>query len=385
MIDDIITKINNLYKSVDKLNDIFNIYNLPQVEFNNLKTNIFKPHGSFPNLLELIKDLEIETSCRTGNSNVICENRREEGYFINNSLTKVREVIKKILFEKNKESINITPNFIDICFKNYCPHRKNCFSFDTFGNQQTPNKTGSVIFDEIYKELQPQKGYKTPQEMYKNIIISIFCVFNISRGANNPPPTPYLDINKFKSIYYFENMFSGNGFEKNQKEFIDQGERIIKMISETFKDKVADLQTIKSPSTPNNTIFTLFVKVITYMKEPSNINKVQQTYNTSYKTYVKELIDMIDNNNAVSAIGTLEFIDQITKFNTIKNTCVANDDKYLQPYLLENFEQTNVMEPLYEKQPQTWNNSSGGKKKYTKRMNKKLLKKRTRRNKKYDK
>jgi len=386
MIDDIINKIDNLYKSVDKLSAIFNIYNLPPVEFNNLKTNIFKPHGSFPNLLELIKDLEIETSCRTGNSNVICENRREEGYFINNSLTKVREVIKKILFEKNKESINITPNFIDICFKNYCPHRRNCFSFDTFGNQQTPNTTGSVIFDEIYKELQAQKGYKTPQEMYKNIIISIFCVFNISRGANNPPPTPYLDINKFKSIYYFENMFSGDGFQKNQEEFIDQGERIIKMISETFKDKAADLQTIKSPSTPTNTIFTLFVKVITYMKDPLNINKVQQTYNTSYKTYVKELINMIDNNNAVSAIGTLEFIDQITKFNTIKNTCVANDEKYLQPYLLENFETTNVMEPLYEKQPQTWNSSFGGKKnskkKYTKRMNKKLLKKRTRRNKK---
>ena len=345
---------------------------------------IFKQHGSFPNLLELIKDLEIETSCRTGNSNVICVNRREEGYFINNSLTKVREVIKKILFEKNKESINITPNFIDICFKNYCPHRRNCFSFDTFGNLQTPNKTGSVIFDEIYKELQAQKGYKTPQEMYKNIIISIFCVFNISRGANNPPPTPYLDINKFKSIYYFENMFSGDGFQKNQEEFIAQGERIIKMISETFKDKVADLQTINSKS--SNTIYNLFVQVITYMKDPLNINQVQQTYNTLYKTYVKELIDMIDNNNAVSAIGTLEFIDQITKFNTIKNTCVANDEKYLQPYLLENFETTNVMEPLYEKQPQTRNTTPrGGKKKYTKRMNKKLFKKRTRRNKKYDK
>jgi hypothetical protein len=382
MIDDIITKINNLYKSVDKLNDIFNIYNLPQVEFNNLKTNIFKPHGSFPNLLELIKDLEIETSCRTGNSNVICENRREEGYFINNSLTKVREVIKKILFEKNKESINITPNFIDICFKNYCPYRRNCFSFDTFGgNQQTPNTTGSVIFDEIYKELQSQKGYQTPQEMYKDIIISIFCVFNISRGANNPPPTPYLDINEFKSIYYFKNIFSKDGFEKNQKDFIDQGDRIIKMISETFKDKVADLQTIKSQIERNNTIYNLFVIVINYFKEPLNTNKLQQTYNTSYKRYVKELIDMIDNNNAVSAIGTLEFIDQITKFNTIKNTCVAND-QYLKPYLLEKFEATNVMEPLYEKQPQPWNSSQGGKKKHTKRMNKKLLKKRTRRNKK---
>jgi hypothetical protein len=353
-----------------------------------INSYIFKQHGSFSNLLELIQDLEIETSCRTGNSNVICENRREEGYFINNSLTKVREVIKKILFEKNKESINITPNFIDICFKNYCPHRRNCFSFDTFGNQQTQNTTGSVIFDEIYKELQEQKGYTTPQEMYKNIIISIFCVFNISRGANNPPPTPYLDINKFKSIYYFENMFSGDGFQKNQEEFIAQGDRIIKMISETFKDKVADLQTIKSPSTPNNnnTIFTSFVNVIKYFKDPLYTDKLQQTYNGLHKNYVKELIDMIDNNNAVSAIGTLEFIDQITKFNTIKNTCVANDEKYLQPYLLENFETTNVMEPLYEKQPQTWNTTPrGGKKKYTKRMNKKLLKKRTRRNKKYDK
>ena len=353
-----------------------------------INSYIFKLHGpphgkNFPNLLELVKDLEIETSCRTGNSNVICENRREEGYFINNSLTKVREVIKKILFEKNKESINITPNFIDICFKNYCPYRRNCFSFDTFGgNQQTLNTTGSVIFDEIYKELQSQKGYQTPQDMYKDIIISIFCVFNISRGANNPPPTPYLDINEFKSIYYFKNIFSGDRFQENQKDFIDQGDRIIKMISETFKDKVADLQTIKSQIERNNTIYNLFVIVIKYFKEPLNTNKLEKTYNTSYKRYVKELIDMIDNNNAVSAIGTLEFIDQITKFNTIKKTCVANDKNYLLPFLLEKFETTNVMEPLYEKQPQTRNSLQGGKKKHTKRMNKKLLKKRTRRNKK---
>jgi hypothetical protein len=357
-INEIIQNIREQYKSVELLTTIFKSYNLSQEDFNKIKVNIFTPHGNYDNLLELVKDLELETNCREENSNVICENRREEGYFINNSLEKVREVIKKILFEKNKQSINITPDFIDICFKNYCPHHSNCFSFDNFSNQNSSSDTtGSVIFDEIFKELQQIKQYQKPEDMYKDIIISIFCVFNISRGANNPPPTPYLDINKLKVLFYYEDILENT----NNEEFISEFEKIINMISIEFKDKVSDLKTIKSNISKQKTIYNLFEEVGQYFKKNKN-NIDASNYNRLYKYYVKEFIDMIDKSNAVAAIGTLEFLDQIAKFNTVKTICNPRDTNFIQQPTLDEFNKNNIMTPLYDN-----NYAKGGSKKYTKK------------------
>jgi hypothetical protein len=340
-INNIIENIREQYKSVELLTTIFKNYNLTTEEFNKLKEITFKQHGDYNNLLELTKDLQVETSCRTDNSNVICENRREEGYFINSSLEKVREVIKKILFEKNKNSINITPDFIDICFKNYCPTHSNCFSFDSFDNKPLQqDKTGSVIFDQIYNVLKEIKGYATPQQMYEDIIISIFCVFNISRGANNPPPTPYLDINKLKQLFYYEDILTNS---INQSEMISESERIINMISIEFADKVGDLKTIKSNISKQKTIFDLFNQVKSYF-EQNKENIDQATYNRLYKFYIKEFIEMIDKSNSVSAIGTLEFLDQIAKFNTVKTIC---NPQNIQSSLIDNFNRNNGMKLLY--------------------------------------
>lgn len=355
-INNIIKNIREQYESVEILTKIINKYNLEPLVFNALKENIFKKYGNYNNLLELLKDLELETSCRQENSNVICENRREEGYFINNSLEKVREVIKKILFEKNKNSINITPNFIDICFKNYCPQHSNCFNFDIL-NETTieQDKTGSVIFDEIYKELKEIKVYEAPQKMYEDIIISIFCVFNISRGANNPPPTPYLDINKLKLLFYYEDIVNNASL---QDKFIEEATKIIDKILLEFKDKVGDLTTIKSNISKQKSIFDLFNSMKTKFSE-GNIDK--KTFNQLYKFYIKEFIDMIDKSNAVSAIGTLEFLDQIAKFNTIKSICNSQEIKEKQPHLIKRFNDNNIMKHLYE------GFDGGMKKKYTKK------------------
>jgi hypothetical protein len=332
---------------------------------------ILKLFDSSIGLYDKVKDLELETKCRQENSNVICENRREEGYFINNSLEKVREVIKKILFEKNKNSINITPNFIDICFKNYCPQHSNCFSFDVSNDKSLEqNKTGSVIFDEIYNELKEIKGYETPQKMYEDIIISIFCVFNISRGANNPPPTPYLDINKLKILFYYEDIINKTSI---QDEFIKEAARIIDMISNGFKDKVGDLTIIKSNISKKKSIFELFNQVKNYFEQNKN-NIVKNTYNQLYKFYIKEFIEMIDKSNAVSAIGTLEFLDQISKFNTIKTICSSQNIKEKQTNLMDRFNRNNVMKQLYE------GFDGGMKKKYTKKHRTYKQKRNTKRN-----
>jgi hypothetical protein len=288
-------------------------------------------------LFTKVKKLETETKCRIDNSKLICENRRNEGYFINDSLEEIREVIKRILFEKNKDSINISPNFVDICLKNYCPQGSNCFKFDVFSE---PNKktTGSVIFDEIYNYLKLTGDTQyTIEKMYQDIIVSIFCVFNISRGANNPPPTPYLDINRLKLLYYYEDILN----EKKQ-EFIKESEKIIEMIDIKFADKTNGLKLIVNEK--GVSIFDNFKTKVKSGFTTSGKN-FQTLYNDSYETKIQEFIDMIDKNNAVSSIGTLEFLDQIAKFNTVKTVCNTSDTDFVPDNLRETF--MHEMKSLY--------------------------------------
>jgi len=389
----------------------------------NFIQNIFTEHGEYSNLLALITSLKEETACRNEVSDMICTNRREEGYFINQSLKEVREVIKKILYEKNKDIINITPNFIDACFKKYCANNKNCFEFDNYENEMSEDTTGSVIFDEIYNELKYK--YDSTEQMYKDIIISIFCVFNISRAANNPPPIPYLDINNFKSKYYFEKFTDTNKYQ-SVKEFILEWKKIYKQIVkkenyvEYFKnDKwnsgvIRDYNTLKIEQMDgngnlinkyvegtlhedirlldvgsflgkisigsklndfNNSINTLETNlygIINNKITDVNSKKYVVNFKALNKELIISLIDAINNNNAASAIGTIEFLDQISKFNLVKNMCNINDD-----------DNTSSVDKIIKSELYNISQRGGShKKKYTKRFQRKIQKrKRTRRNK----
>ncbi|MFY7728133.1 MAG: hypothetical protein ACOVRN_01305 [Flavobacterium sp.] len=297
-----------------------------------------------------VRDAEVEKACREGNSDVICQNRREEGKFINDSLAKVRGVISEILYEKNKDKVNISPEFIDECLGKYCSADEGCFRFDRLTDASSVT-TGSVIFDEIYKVLNDDNKYKAVQDLYKKIIVGVFCVFNISRKANNPPPIPYMDINDMKRRF-----FSGISDESTYTEFKRLGNKIIEMIENTrdnrtidnpewFGDKVSNLKSISSKagfgklSTLHElyltsgeqiptTIFDEFKYILT-----SNISKFKTNYTKldMYKERVEDFINMVDNSNAASAIGTLDFLDKISKYNTVNVTCNTDDPNGFLP------------------------------------------------------
>ena len=297
-------------------------------------------------LYDIITKIVTEKKCRESNADVICENRTEEGKFINDSLSKVRDVISKVLYEKNKTAINISPDFIDQCLDKYGSASEGRFNFEKPKDTKLKaDKTGSVIFDEIYNVLnqgdgEERKKYNTVQELYKEIIVSVFCVFNISRGANNPPPVPYMDINDLKRIF-----FSGIN-RTNYAEFQRLGNIIIKMISEDskpdgFKDKVGDLMNTIQELTGNLslniksdliTIFGEFLYILSFDYDRLNL---QYTSGLWYKERINRFIDMVDNSNAVSAIGTLEFVDAIAKYNAVRTVCNGEitDENYTELYV----------------------------------------------------
>ena len=346
------------------LTDFLNSLNEKKITSQLLQDMIDKI-GDENGLFEKVKAIEQETKCRIDNAKVICENRTKEGEFINKSLEHVRNVIKKILFEKNKDSINISPNFINICLKNYCPQSSNCFKFDGFTFDDKGNDTGSVIFNEIFEYLKIGKTDEyTIEKMYQEIIVSIFCVFNISREANNPPPTPYIDINRLKSLFYYQNILDDGAITNSEEskdgeskdgesnknsiknEFFIECRKVITKI-DNFKDKVSELYNITSTS--NKKVideFNSFVSV--FEKSKSTETKFLQTYQLKYKKDIQNFINIIDNNNAVSAIGTLEFLDQIAKFNTVKTIC-STSDKNITNDIFTSYENKNSMKSLYEK------------------------------------
>ena len=219
-----------------------------------------------------------------------CDTRVIEGRFINNSLTELRNTIKKIISDKNKGLV--IPNFIGECYNKYF--------YNDYFKETKIDTTKSIIIDEIIEELRVRGSDTT--DFYENLIVSIFCVFNISRGANNPPPTHYIDINKLKFLF--------NTFKKSTSDA---------KIFEYLKAEVIKANQLIENFGKNLDKESTVSKIIDYKPTATNTRKIILS--------IEPFIKSIDNFNAPSAVGTLDFLDSIAKYNTVDNICMFQDSE----------------------------------------------------------
>jgi hypothetical protein len=203
-----------LNQTVDN-SKIFSFKNIKDIQENEPKYTEEKNFidSLFVNKLEFVKDLEIYTYEQQQLANSVCTNRVTEGKFINNSLADMRNMIRYVLQQKNKNMLDIVPNYINICLDKYCPNHKNCFSFET-NEKDSEEQPVSIIFKqiELYFTNYARTKYKSnkefnSEELYNDLILSVFCVLNISKNANDPPKVPYIDINELKRIVYNYDIF----------------------------------------------------------------------------------------------------------------------------------------------------------------------------------
>jgi hypothetical protein len=220
----------------------------------------------------------------------VCEHRVVEGSFINESLNNLSKDIVNIINFKNKDMIYYVPSFQDSCLPAYCPTKKMCFTTD-----KNDFDIQSVIMKEIYESIG-----KSKETFYENIEFCVFCVFNWSRTANNPPPVAYVDINYFKQMIY-----SGDQATFNMEEFKNALDVRIKEL-EQYKFSPGGLEVLK---------------------QIKDIVNVKQTIDDKTKENIKEKLSIIDNTNATTSVGTIEFIDKISKLNSISNSCFNNDNE----------------------------------------------------------
>lgn len=281
----------------DTWNSLINFYSKPG-EADDL---LFNLKEIFTYIYNELKDIIQETSCRLNYGKKVCEVRRNEGIMINNSLNDIRETIKRILIEKNKSSINISPTFIEACLSNYCIN-DNCFPIIV------DNKDiHSEIFDKIKEELGANFNFK-------DIIISVFCVLNLSRNTNNPPPVPYIDTNNI--WYEINHVRTKDLFNKNSRFFKESFNLIENM--KTFEDKIKEVL--------QNDAYINFNEIISKIKN----NESERLYSEEDESDKKKVIiflEEIDKLNATTAIGTLQYVDTISKFNTTEMICSIDNIK----------------------------------------------------------
>ena len=278
--------------------------------FSNINVIINELHVIYYYVIDIIK----ETFCRLQYGKAICNNRTTEGKFINKSLQDAGDTIKEILLLKSNDVLFNSPEYIDICLKQYCPTNTDCFNIQTENTKINNTEIPSKIFNQMFKILAKSKNTKTKpktrytkEQFYQDIVVCIFCVLNISKTANNPPPVPYIDINKLKQIFY-------NKTSEDMRPYM-----------QTALNKYMEFKEIINIDA--NTV----EKIEIIIKDKENVERVRDYafinnhYDKTLITKVNDFITQIDNINAATSIGTLEFIDKIAKFNTVNNTCFVDN------------------------------------------------------------
>ena len=139
-------------------------------------------------------DLIRQTRCKLEIAYEVCENRRKEGLFINNSLAGVRSII----LESIDAGANI-PDYSSFCSKMYCDFTNNtkCFSGSKSGDMDKKVQASS---DVIFKQLAEEFGLAEASDFAKDMQVCIFCVFNMSKLGKDTKFAPYIDVNYFKHL-----------------------------------------------------------------------------------------------------------------------------------------------------------------------------------------
>jgi hypothetical protein len=274
-------------------------------------------------------DIIMEMKCRKSYYNHICQIRRQEGYFINNSLRDLREVIKDIMYEKNKDSINISPMFHEPCLPAYC-EKSDCFTM----NSRT-SVLSSIIFDTMVKELSSEsykdviKRNKSAASVLQDMIIGAFVVINLSKTANNPPPVPYIDTNSVRVA------LGATGY-------------ITKGVVNSCKTLIGRLEEFKMGTVKLNIPPQIWQNISTVVTNGEKY--VEDRYNTKViADNLAESLVYLENISAASLMGTLHYADALAKYNTTKAICaqqtLKNVDKQTYKVLLKKLLLKNVVDP----------------------------------------
>jgi len=232
--------------------------------------------------------------------------RNLEGEFINKSLSELANDLKTIFNHKTKRLTNAFPSMIEECIDCYVPPKiYRSVAFDLLKTEPTTGEEPlSVIMkcvNDWLKLSQSTQSQSQSTPSYLDLTICLFCVLNISRVANDPPPVPYINANKVIR------QFNEGIIQKSD------WDALVQMIKDYQLDNLLIRESTIYPP-------------ISFDKDNNKYNVA--TANQDLNKQIKWFFDRIHKHNQSSAIGTVDFVDKLVKLNKVENVCVIdNEDK----------------------------------------------------------
>jgi hypothetical protein len=245
-----------------------------------------------------------------------CEHRDIEGDFINDSLKDFRKDLEYIVNVKNRDIEYYVPDIYNengnnenSCLQDFCFGKINCFRLPKEKDPIVEPK--SVILKSVYDYLLNKSGITDSTTFCDKLAVCIFGVLNISRAKNDPPSIHYVDINGVKSVIHHKDKFTFPFVKTQFEEKLKESNQFSQYLSGSAP-YVHDLLTGCLHDFNNNTTTT-------------NLNKP-----FPLETF-KAVFDVIDDENAKTAIGTLEFMNKLSKFNAVNSICYETNvsDSYI--------------------------------------------------------
>ena len=255
----------------------------------------------------------------------ICNTRKNEGIYINKSLNTIREFIKSLILLKNKGNMEILPNINDKCLKVFCPEKYNCFS----NTNNTANKINSEMIEALSTNIKNSNLDESA------LLISLFCIINLNTKANDPPPVPYININSLKYISTL-----------TMPVVVVDVEKIFPSISSNLTNFLTEFKIINRNNNLNEILYLDSYKYISFyytciVENSSNRETIMldgaREISADYLLnnpigaiedlilFCRALYDILDNSNAVTTVGTIEFMDRVAKYYLIDKLCIIAD------------------------------------------------------------
>ena len=207
----------------------------------------------------------------------LCDQRVKEGVFINRSLAQLRSFIATSVSATSR-----TPPFLDECVPLQCdPHHLHCFG------ESARKEDGGPLTRLIEKSVDG-----------KTNTFCIFTVVNLSRDANNPPPTPYVDIGPL----------------------LTAREKMYPLIPGKM-DPLKDMEVL---NTVKKQMVLVGLQGTPLFQEFEYLQSLIQRGGDDVPHDLETLLQKLINHNAITTIGTMEFTDAMAKYGATQITCATS-------------------------------------------------------------
>ena len=257
----------------------------------------------------------------------ICRCRTHEGRYINKALLQMREAIRDIILvqQSGKGTLRTTPPFLDVCLPIFCsPYDKVCMEHDVAPDalgKTAKSLSGQAngIVPTILQQIGPQG--------LQSLKVAVFTLFFMGRKVTQDPPPPYIFAEGLRAEYIRQrsanvvdslcSKLQKHGYPapklaelKTNLAFYGMG-GTMKISETTISQLQSDIR--ECAAVLGESLAAELRGKILSMSAQHNLESVRQVLN------------VIDNVNAVHPIGTLQFADSMAKYNLIDKSCVYTE------------------------------------------------------------